>query len=123
VPVDPALTPRQLRIIADRVEQLTKARVNNAAMGVPTTPDTFGCRFPSGHRGTVQWAEAPLTSASARERNGGKRVFRYVVLLHDLRADADAAGDTETAVPLTDTDGLSDAVQQTIKGSPHIRIE
>lgn len=87
MPVDPTLTPRQLRMIADRVEALTKARHNNQAMGVPTTPDRFECRFPSGHRGTVQWTEAPLTSAQARQRNGGKSVFRYVVQLHDLRPD------------------------------------
>lgn len=82
MPVDPNLTPRQLRTIADRVEQLTKARLNNAAMGVPTTPDRFECRFPSGHRGTVQWAEAPLNSVKARERSAGQPVFRYVVKLH-----------------------------------------
>ncbi|MBP5918815.1 hypothetical protein F3K34_44365 [Streptomyces sp. LBUM 1486] len=82
MPVDDNLTPRQLRIIADRVEQLTKARHDNQAMGVPTTPDRFVCRFPSGHRGTVTWTEAPLSSARARERNGGKAVHRYVVQLH-----------------------------------------
>jgi len=106
VPVDDSLTPRQLRTIADRVEQLTKARHDNQAMGVPTTPDRFDCRFPSGHRGTVTWTEAPLTSARARERNGGKAVHRYVVELHsitpephtDIQADIRASlGSTEDA--------------------------
>lgn len=83
MPVDASLTPRQLRIIADRVEALTKARVDNTAMGVPTTPDRFECRFPSGHRGTVTWTEAPVSSATARARNGGRPVHRYVVALHD----------------------------------------
>lgn len=87
MPVSRSLTPRQLRTIADRVEQLTKARLNNAAMGVPTTPDEFECRFPSGHRGTVRWEEAPLTSVKARERNEGKPVHRYVVELHPVPAD------------------------------------
>ncbi|MDX2948881.1 hypothetical protein [Streptomyces caniscabiei] len=82
MPVEPYLTPRQLRTIADRVEQLTTARLNNAAMGVPTTPNRFECRFPSGHRGTVTWLDAPLTSVKARERNDGKPVWRYVVQLH-----------------------------------------
>lgn len=82
MPVDNSLTPRQLRTIADRVEALTKARIDNQAMGVPTTPDRFECRFPSGHRGTVTWTHAELTSARARERNGGKPVYRYVVDLH-----------------------------------------
>ncbi|MDX3044092.1 hypothetical protein PV383_44070 [Streptomyces caniscabiei] len=82
MPVEPYLTPRQLRTIADRVEQLTKARLNNAAMGVPTTPNRFECRFPSGHRGTVTWLDAPLTSVKARERNDGQPVWRYVVQLH-----------------------------------------
>jgi len=92
VPVDDSLTPRQLRTIADRVEQLTKARHDNQAMGVPTTPDRFDCRFPSGHRGTVTWTEAPLTSARARERNGGKPVHRYVVELHSITPDPHTAG-------------------------------
>lgn len=95
---DPSLTPRQLRVIADRVEALTKARVDNQAMGVATTPDVFDCRFPSGHRGTVTWTEAPLTSARARERNGGRPVHRYVVQLHTLTADPDAAESTQDAI-------------------------
>nr|WP_173294459.1 hypothetical protein [Streptomyces sp. FR1] len=82
MPVEPYLTPRQLRTIADRVEALTKARINNQDMGIPTTPNRFECRFPSGHRGTVTWLDAPFTSAAARDRNGGKPVFRYVVQLH-----------------------------------------
>lgn len=82
MPTPDSLTPRQLRTIADRVESLTKARIDNQAMGVPTTPDSFDCRFPSGHRGTVTWTEAPLSSARARERNGGQPVRRYVVELH-----------------------------------------
>lgn len=83
MPAPRTLTPRQLRTIADRVERLTKARLDNEAMGVPTTPDTFDCRFPSGHRGTVTWEAADLTSATARVRNHGQPVRRYVVELHD----------------------------------------
>jgi hypothetical protein len=81
VPISPAYTPRQLRTIADRVEALTKARHNNQAMGVPTTPDRFDCRFPSGHRGTVAWTQAELTSERSRDRNGGRTVHRYTVEL------------------------------------------
>lgn len=102
MPVDPGMTPRQLRTIADRVEQLTKARVNNAAMGVPTTPDRFECRFPSGHRGTVTWTEAPLTSAKARERSAGQPVFRYVVQLHQPDP-----GDTVVQLPSVGDDVIA----------------
>lgn len=106
-----SLTPRQLRTIADRVEALTKARHDNQAMGVPTTPDVFDCRFPSGHRGTVTWTEASLSSATARARNGGQPVYRYVVELHD---DTATGGDEHTTVialdPATD-------VQQAIASS------
>lgn len=98
MPAQASLTPRQLRTIADRVEALTKARVDNQAMGVPTTPDRFDCRFPSGHRGTVTWTEAPLTSARARERNGGSPVHRYVVELHTLTDQPDAAENAQDAI-------------------------
>ena len=70
-------TARQLRTIADRLEGLTKARQSNETMGVPTTPDHFPARFPSGHQGGVVWEQAGLTSAAARER--GEAPWRYVV--------------------------------------------
>jgi hypothetical protein len=113
MPVEASLTPRQLRTIADRVEALTKARIDNQAMGVPATPDVFDCRFPSGHRGTVTWTEAPLTSARARERNSGKPVHRYVVELH--APDPDDPG--ETGDQVTVQLHVGDNAQQAIAAS------
>lgn len=49
------LTPRELRIIADHVERLTKARVVNAQLGVDTLPDEVLVDFPNSYRGTVHW--------------------------------------------------------------------
>ncbi|MFB7226071.1 hypothetical protein [Streptomyces sp. NPDC056227] len=49
------LTPRELRIIADHVERLTKARVVNAQSGVDTTPDVLVVDFPNRFTGTVHW--------------------------------------------------------------------
>jgi hypothetical protein len=109
MPVDRSLTPRQLRTIADRVEQLTTARLNNTAMGVPTTPDQFECRFPSGHRGTVRWEEAPLTSVKARERNAGKPVHRYVVELHPVPTS------TQGMTLELNMDGAGDAMRRAVR--------
>lgn len=100
MPAPAHLTPRQLRTIADRVEQLTTARLNNQAMGVPTTPNRFECRFPSGHRGTVTWAEAQLTSAAATARNNGRPVSRYVVELHIPEAASAAEQMTAAGTPI-----------------------
>jgi hypothetical protein len=49
------LTPRELRIIADHVERLTKARVVNTQLGIDTTPDTISIDFPNGYTGTAIW--------------------------------------------------------------------
>lgn len=110
MPAPDALTPRQLRTIADRVESLTKSRIDNQAMGVPTTPDTFECRFPSGHWGTVTWTEAPLSSARARERNGGRPVHRYVVELH--KPTTDAGNITIHLASTGSQDGASEALKR-----------
>lgn len=49
------LTPRELRIIADHVERLTKARVVNTQLGVATTPDLLAVDFPNSYTGTLIW--------------------------------------------------------------------
>ncbi|MEU9946914.1 hypothetical protein [Streptomyces sp. NPDC047939] len=49
------LTPRELRIIADHVERLTKARVVNTQLDVATTPDLLSVDFPNGYTGTLIW--------------------------------------------------------------------
>jgi len=48
-------TPRELRIIADHVERLTKARVVNTQLGVDTLPDEVVVDFPNSFRATVHW--------------------------------------------------------------------
>jgi len=55
--MDLTLTPRELRIIADHVERLTKARVVNAQLGVDTTPDLLVADFPNGFTATVIWMQ------------------------------------------------------------------
>ncbi|MEV5131036.1 hypothetical protein AB0K87_11085 [Streptomyces sp. NPDC053705] len=69
-------TPRELRIIADHVERLTKARVVNQQLGVPTTPDELTVNFPNGYTGTVRWAPR-LTSTTPVERQAIARSARH----------------------------------------------
>ncbi|WP_098010478.1 hypothetical protein [Streptomyces sp. sk226] len=54
-----------MRLIADHVERLTKARVTNMELGVPTTPDRVTVTFPNGFTGIVQWLDA--STAGLRE--------------------------------------------------------
>lgn len=96
MPAPIAFTVKQLGDIAARIDGFTEHRRACSKMGVPTTPDSFSCRFPSGHRGTVVWERAVL-SAKALERNGGKPVYRYVVYL-DATIETDAHPKPETAM-------------------------
>lgn len=80
MPAPVSFTPRQLGQIASRLDGFTEARRANEKMRVPSTPDSFVCRFPCGHTGKVVWEQAPLSKAAAA-RNGGKPVYRYVVYL------------------------------------------
>lgn len=96
MPAPIAFTVKQLGDIAARIDGFTEHRRACAKMNVPTTPDSFTCRFPSGHRGTVVWEQAVL-SAKALERNGGKPVWRYVVYL-DATVDTTAHPKPETAM-------------------------
>lgn len=74
-----ALTPREMRVISDHVERLTKARVVNQQLGVDTTPDLLLVRFPNGYEGTLIWtpgrrgeseAERRALERNARHRDG-----------------------------------------------------
>lgn len=106
-------TPRELRIIADHVERLTKARVVNTQLGVDTLPDEVIVDFPNSFRGTVHWtparrgtngAERTAIARHARHRDcyqldtasleliGGPRVTRGAQLAQAADGyDADAA--------------------------------
>lgn len=61
------LTPRELRILADHVERLTKARVVNAQLGVDTLPDTVEVDFPNGFTGTVHWTPRRTWNSNAEQ--------------------------------------------------------
>lgn len=89
-----AFTPRQLRTMADHVERLTKARIANEDLGVPTTPDTFALRFPDGTLGVCTWTRADLSPAASRRRDDGKPVHRYVL---DLGPNQPASQNGDTA--------------------------
>lgn len=67
------LTPRELRIIADHVERLTKARVVNAQLSISTTPDLMTVDFPNGYTGTLVWMLGQ-TSDGPRRR---QRIARH----------------------------------------------
>ncbi|MFG3180067.1 hypothetical protein ACGFZC_34115 [[Kitasatospora] papulosa] len=69
-------TPRELRIIADHVERLTKARVVNQQLGVPTTPDELAVNFPNGYTGIVRWTPG-ITSATPAEHRAVARNTRH----------------------------------------------
>ncbi|MEU2149330.1 hypothetical protein ABZ741_34160 [Streptomyces globisporus] len=71
-----ALTPREMRIIADHVERLTKARVVNQQTGVATTPDLMLVRFPNGYEGTLIWTPGSR-GTNARERAALTRHTRH----------------------------------------------
>ncbi|MFE3381912.1 hypothetical protein [Streptomyces anulatus] len=71
-----ALTPREMRIIADHVERLTKARIVNQQTGVATTPDLLLVRFPNGYEGTLIWTPGSR-GTNARERAALTRHTRH----------------------------------------------
>ena len=61
-------TPRELRIIADHLERLTKARVVNQQLGVASTPDTVTVDFPNGFTGTVHWTTGQTGATPAQHQ-------------------------------------------------------
>lgn len=69
-------TPRELRIIADHLERLTKARVVNQQLGVPTTPDVMVVNFPNDFTGTIRWTPG-RKGDTARDRSTIARHARH----------------------------------------------
>ncbi|MFJ9662829.1 hypothetical protein ACIRPR_33380 [Streptomyces griseoflavus] len=105
------LTTRELRVIAAILDGLNKARTLNTRMGVPTTPDVFPARFPTGHVFVLRWTEGVQSSNPTRKRTieqAARHRDGYVI---DFTAPADLAA----AVRLQDP-------QPTKRGS-NIRVE
>lgn len=69
-------TPRELRIIADHVERLTKARVVNTQLGVDTLPDEVVVDFPNSYTGTLIWTTG-RKGATGSERAAIARHARH----------------------------------------------
>lgn len=116
MPAPISFTPRQLGQIASRLDGFTEARRANEKMRVPSTPDSFVCRFPCGHTGKVVWEQAPLSKAAAA-RNGGKPVYRYVVYLDATQrtaVDLDIPQDATTG-DATSYDAHSDHARGSIR--------
>lgn len=63
-----SFTPRELRIVADHVERVTKARVVNTQLGVEATPDVLTVRFPNGIVGTLHWTPGRRGATAAQQR-------------------------------------------------------
>ncbi|PSK48008.1 hypothetical protein B0E38_06485 [Streptomyces sp. 111WW2] len=63
-----AFTARELRIIADHLETLTKARTANEHLGVPTTPDVFTARFHTGLVAVLRWRPGIASSEPGKQR-------------------------------------------------------
>lgn len=94
-------TTRELRTIAAILDGLNKARVTNARMGVPTTPDVFTARFPNGFVSVVRWTAGLHSTDPIRlrilERNARHR-DGYLLDLH-------TPPDPDKAIALRDPQG------------------
>jgi hypothetical protein len=62
-------TTRELRSVAAILDGLNKARATNARLGVPTTPDVFPARFPTGLVAVLRWTEAARSDDPKRQRH------------------------------------------------------
>ncbi|WP_404974877.1 hypothetical protein [[Kitasatospora] papulosa] len=89
-------TPRELRIIADHVERLTKARVVNTQLGVPTTPDLMVVDFPNSFRATVHWTPG-RRGTTGTERTAIARHARHRDCYQLDTASLEVAGGPRTA--------------------------
>ncbi|MCX4886057.1 hypothetical protein [Streptomyces sp. NBC_00847] len=129
-------TARELRNAAAIMDVLTKARTANEGMGVPTTPDVMTVRFPTSMIAVLRWVPGVVSDDPKRRRVleqaarhrasyqvdvGAQPDLENIVALKDPQPAT--RGRRELAVELQDTDGLSDVVQQTVRESPHIRID
>jgi hypothetical protein len=120
------LTPRELRVIADHVERLTKARVVNRQLDLETTPDLMSVDFPNGFTGTVVWTPGQRSTDTLRQRN----IERHARHRDSYQLDAatitiTAAGASNISLNLAqgiDTASVRKAIAATIrKAGPNIR--
>ena len=92
------LTTRELRIVAAILDGLNKARTTNARLGVPTTPDVFPARFPSGFTAVLRWTEGIRSDDPKRQRAIEQSARHRAGYVLDLAAPFNPAA----AVPLQD---------------------
>ena len=82
-------TTRELRVVSAILDVLTKARTTNERMGVPTTPDTFTARFPTGHTAVLTWTLGIQGSTPDRQRALEKATRHRASYQLDLGAQPD----------------------------------
>lgn len=114
-----AFTARELRIISDHLEILTKARNANTDLGVPTTPDVFTARFHTGLYAVLRWRPAVHSTDPAR-----KRFIQATARNRDsYQLDLGTAPDLENAIPLKDPWQRQREQRARRTGGAEIRIE
>jgi hypothetical protein len=91
-------TTRELRVVAAILDVLTKARGTNQRMGIPTTPDTFTARFPTGHVAVLRWTTGVRSTDPDRQRALEKATRHR----DGYQLDAAATPDLENVVILRD---------------------
>jgi hypothetical protein len=91
-------TTRELRSIAAILDGLNKARGHNTRMGVPTTPDVFTARFPTGLVAVLRWTEALHSDDPRQQRDLEHRARHRAGYVLDL----DTTPDPANAFPLQD---------------------
>ena len=130
-------TARELRNIAAIVDVVTKARSANDRMGIPTTPDVFTARFPNGMLAVLRWVPG-INSPDPKRRRALEQATRH---RDGYQLDLGAQPDPENIIELRDPQpatrdrqelsielhgdpaAASEAVQQIVRNSPHIRVE
>jgi len=93
-----SFTTRELRTVAAILDGLNKARGHNSRMGVPTTPDVFTARFPTGLVAVLRWTEALHSDDPKRQRALEQRARHRAGYVLDL----DTTPDPAKAFPLQD---------------------
>lgn len=101
------LTTREMRTIAAILDGLNKARVTNARMGVPTTPDEFTARFPNGFTAVLRWTPGLHSTDPTRQRTLERRARHRDGYQIDLEAHADQARAIQIQDPQPVTRGAS----------------
>jgi hypothetical protein len=111
-------TTRELRSIAAILDGLNKARGHNSRMGVPTTPDVFTARFPTGLVAVLRWTEGVHSDDPKRQRAIEQRARHRAGYVLDLDTEADLAA----AIPLQDPQPVKrgNRVHVDLRGGAHV---